>query len=40
VLGDAGRGEPRRCGELARGLCLHEASLQDPAPLLVCQRSE
>jgi hypothetical protein len=40
VLGDAGRGEPRRRGELARGLCLHEARLHDPAPLLVCQRSE
>ena len=40
VLGDARRGQPRRRGELARGLCLHEASLQDPAPLLVCQRSE
>ena len=40
MLGDARRGQPRRRGELARGLWLREASLQDPAPLLVCQRSE
>jgi hypothetical protein len=40
VLGDARRGEPRRSRELARGPWLNQASLQDPAPLLMCQRTE
>jgi hypothetical protein len=40
VLGDACRGQPRRCGEVARGPCLPQAGLEDPAPLLVGQGSE
>lgn len=40
MLGDARRGEPRGRGEVARGLCLPEARLQDPAPLLVGQGAE
>src|SRR5205807_2040102 len=40
VLGDTRRGQPGRRSELARGSRLHEASLQNPAPLLVRERSE